>query len=217
MPPTKAQVGYGTLLGRQETPNLTTIAAAITGSTSPQVVTPAAMTNIVVGSILAIDSQLAGVAPPKEIVQVSAVTGTTFTAIILNNHGVNSQVSRMITLAEIIKMAGPNGKLDMKEATNMLSPNTYKEFIAGLRDGGTISFEGNYLPKDPTQANIRADFDAAVASVWSITLPNDPLTLLSMGIWCIQAFPQDITPSLPLDDRMTFTGTLRITGKPILV
>lgn len=58
----------------------TTIAASIASSPTPQIVTPAAMTNIIVGVALGID------AGNKETVVVTAITGTTFTAIFNFNH-----------------------------------------------------------------------------------------------------------------------------------
>src|ERR1700719_745218 len=155
MPASQAQLGFGSVLGRRGA-TLTTIAAAITANASPQVVTPAAMTSIVVGSVLFIDTANAGV---MEVVEVSAVTGTTFTAIFNNSHGTAINIALAIPLLEIIKIGGPGMKADMKEVSNMASPNTYKEFIAGLREGGDISFEGNYIPKENTnsQATLRTD------------------------------------------------------------
>src|SRR5712664_2364867 len=123
MPASSAQLGYGSQLGRQGA-NLTTIALAITANASPQVVTPAAMTSIVIGTILAIDT---GNAALKEIVQVTAVTGSTFTAIFNVSHGTAINIALMIPVLEIVKLGGPGMKADMKEVTNMLSPNTYKE------------------------------------------------------------------------------------------
>lgn len=116
------------------------------------------------------------------------------------------------TVLEIIKIGGPTMKADMKECSNMLSPNTYKEFLAGLRDGGSITFEGNYIPKDTgnTQVTLRTDFESGTASTWTIVLPN------SMGTWTATAFVQDLSPAYPVDDRITVTGTLKITGKPVL-
>jgi predicted secreted protein len=111
---------------------------------------------------------------------------------------------------EIIKIAGPLMKLDMKEASNMGSPNTYKEFIAGLRDGGTITFEGNYIPKDASQTPIKADFDAGASASWTIVIAG------ALGTWTATCFVQDIAPAYPVDDRITMTGTLKITGKPVL-
>src|ERR1700730_17704515 len=89
-----------------------------------------------------------------------------------------------VTVAEIVKITGPAMKADMKEASNMLSPNTYKEFIAGLREGGDVSFEGNYLPKEATnsQTTLRTDFENGTASSWTIILSN------SLGTWTFTAF-----------------------------
>lgn len=117
-----------------------------------------------------------------------------------------------VTVAEILKITGPGMKADMKETTNLLSPNTYKEFVAGLREGGDVSFEGNYLPKEATnsQTTLRTDFENGTASSWTIVLSN------SLGTWTFTALVSAITPAIPLDDRITFTATLRITGKPVL-
>lgn len=117
-----------------------------------------------------------------------------------------------VTVLEIMKIGGPVMKADMKEVSNMLSPNTYKEFIAGLRDGGTVTFEGNYIPKEGTnsQVTLRTDFESGTQSSWTIVLPN------SLGTWTFTAMVADLSPAYPVDDRITVTGTLKITGKPIL-
>lgn len=59
----------------------TTLSGAVTASTAVQAVAAASMTNIVVGSSLAIDSGASA-----ETVSVTAVTSTTFTAIFTKNH-----------------------------------------------------------------------------------------------------------------------------------
>src|SRR5258708_7026176 len=117
-----------------------------------------------------------------------------------------------VTVIEIIKIGGPGMKADMKESSNMLSPNTYKEFLAGLREGGDVTFEGNYIPKEATnsQTTLRTDFENGTASSWTIVLPN------AMGTWTFTAFVSALTPAYPLDDRITVVGTLKITGKPVL-
>ncbi len=209
MPVSQAQLGYGCVLGRRGA-TLTTIAAAITANASPQVVTPAAMTSIVIGTILAIDT---GNPTLTEIVEVSAVTGSTFTAIFNVTHGTAINIALMIPLLEVFKLGGPAMKADMKEVSNMASPSTYKEFIAGLREGGDVTFEGNYIPKESTlsQQNVRTDFEAGTLSNWCLSLPA-----AGTGIWMFTAVPASIVPSMPLDDRIVVTGMLRITGKPVL-
>jgi Lambda phage tail tube protein, TTP len=209
MAATQAQIGFGCVLGRLGA-TLTTIAGAITGSGSPQAVTPASMTSIVVGAILGIDT---GVEAVEEAVEVTLAPGPTFTAIFNNSHGGGMNIALYVPLLETIKAAGPLMKMDMKEASNMQSPSTYKEFIAGLRDGGTVTFEGNYVPKgaDNSQANLRTDFESGLIQNYCLALP-----LAGSGIWVFDAYVQDIAPAYPIDDRVTYTGTLKITGKPLL-
>lgn len=211
MPASAAQIGFGAQLGRQAA-NLTTIAAAITASSSPQIVTPAAMTSIVIGTTLAIDT---GNAALKEIVEVTAVTGTTFTAIFNVSHGTAISIALMVPVLEIVKLGGPGMKMDMKEVTNMASPSTYKEFIAGLREGGDITFEANYIPKDATQLNTQADLNAGVLSTWSLNMPGVP-GATNTGIWMFSGYVASLAPVYPLDDRITVTGAIKITGKPVL-
>lgn len=117
-----------------------------------------------------------------------------------------------VTLVETVKIGGPSQKADMKETTNMLSPSTYKEFIAGLREGGDVTIEGNYLPKEATnsQTTLRTDFENGTSASWAIIFPN------ALGTLTFTAFVSAISPAIPLDDRITYTATLKITGKPVL-
>jgi hypothetical protein len=207
----QAQLGFGAQLCRKAA-NLTTIAAAITANASPQAVTPAAMTSIVIGTTLAIDT---GNPALMEIVEVTAVTGSTFTAIFNNSHGTAISIALMVPVLEIVKLGGPVMKMDMKEATNMGSPNTFKEFIAGLRDGGQVTFEANYIPKDATQLNSQSDFNSGTLSTWCINLPGTPGNA-NTCIWMFNGYVDSISPAIPLDDRITVTGSIKITGKPVV-
>src|SRR5258708_40055528 len=88
-----------------------------------------------------------------------------------------------VTVLEILKIGGPAMKADMKEVSNMASPNTYKEFIAALRGGGDITFEGNYIPKESTNSpvKLRAGFEGGGISPLSLSLPA-----ARTGIWMFQ-------------------------------
>ena len=215
MPASQAQLGYGSQLCRRAANLTTSGVAAITGSQTPQAVTPTSMTSIAVATVLAIDTgAVMGIgANDQEFTEVTAVS-TTFTAIIQNNHAAEVQLAIMVPVIEIIKIGGPTMKRDMKEVSNMASPNEYKEFIAGLGDGGSVTFEGNYIPKEATlsQQTLRTDFENGTLSTWCINLSGP----VGDGIWGFNAFVQDLSPAYPVDDRITFTGTLKITGKPIL-
>lgn len=76
-------------------PFTTTIAAAITASASPQIVTPAAMSGTSNGSVFSIQpghTLKIDTSTNQESVFVISVTATTFTAIFSKSHGINSLV-----------------------------------------------------------------------------------------------------------------------------
>jgi hypothetical protein len=114
------------------------------------------------------------------------------------------------TVTETLKVGGPNMKMDMKEVSNMLSPATFKEFIAGLRDGGTFTFDCNYLPKDAVQTKLISDFNAGTLKKWQLVLPG------GLGTWSFSGYVDTLNPAIPLDDRATVTGSIKITGQPTL-
>jgi hypothetical protein len=213
-----AKLGYQTILGRQGA-NLTTIATSIVADpVNAQSVTPASTAGIAVGEVLEIiDSGGAG----RELVCVTVVGGGAFSAIFQNNHtGPGIIVAPFVAVLEDIKLTGPNQKLDTKDVTHMQSPNGYKEFIAGLREGGEITFEGNYIPKSASQLASLSDFQAGTVSNWCIALAREvvagALTGKTMGIWSAAGLLIALSPSEPVDDRMTYTGTIKISGKPVL-
>src|SRR6266571_4519647 len=79
----------------------TTLTAAVTANAAPQAVTPASMTNIVVGSNIIIDTGASA-----ETVNVTAVTATTFTAIFGKNHAPGAVVQPNRSLVARIDEAG---------------------------------------------------------------------------------------------------------------
>jgi hypothetical protein len=83
---------------------LTTCSQSITGSSSPQTVTPASMpAAIVAGATLAID-----LGPTQEAVFVISTTSTTFTAVFLQNHAPTWQIATPVySLIKIGEMQDP--------------------------------------------------------------------------------------------------------------
>lgn len=204
-------IGYGAVLGRQAS-NLTTIAGAITGGSGAQAVTPASMTSIAVGTILAIDTASTTV---KETVKVTAVTGSTFTAIFRNSHSGGISIALMVPCVELISIGAPSIKRTPVECTHMSSDNTYAEFLAGVADGGEIPFEGNYLPATASQGQLVTDFHAGTKSTWCVSLPNTP-GQDNQAIWQCDGYVTSIAPVARVAEVIRFQATLKLTGKPFL-
>lgn len=113
------------------------------------------------------------------------------------------------TLAEVTSVTPPNLQRDTIDATHMLSTERYREFIAGLRDGGECSIEMNFVPGGSAMTFLLADFASNSAVPYKIVFPNSQA-------WTFDAFVTDIGPEAPLDDKMVNSITFKITGKPVL-
>lgn len=75
------------------------------------------------------------------------------------------------TIAEVLDIDGPNQAREQIEVTSHSSAG-WREFIAGLRDGGEVSFPINSVPTDQTQIDLRALIDSGAAANFKIVYPN---------------------------------------------
>src|SRR5262245_32294807 len=81
------------------------------------------------------------------------------------------------SVAEVTNITGPNLSRDIPDATHMQSPDGYKEFINGMKDGGEVVAELNFVPFDTTQnasTGIRSLFEDGVKRNWRMILPGSP-------------------------------------------
>lgn len=95
------------------------------------------------------------------------------------------------------------------EVTHYKSDDGYKEYIQGLRDGGEIAVEGNFIPSDAGQASLIADFNTGVKRTFLVTLPNT-----DASTWSGSAYVKGFTTSTEINDKIMFTATIKLTGKP---
>lgn len=115
-------------------------------------------------------------------------------------------------LAELQSIGGPGISIDTVELTSHDSAYAFREFVAGLRDGGDISIEGNFIPGDTAgQRAFITDMKAGTKREVIITGPS------AAGFtWTFDAIATGYEPSYPFDGKLGFTATLKVTGKPTL-
>ena len=117
------------------------------------------------------------------------------------------------TNTAVINLTGinPSGRTaDTLDVSDHESPDAYREFIQGMRDGGELSFEGNY---DLTEVGkVVAALEAGGVQATAVHFPTDPLTIIELDGIITEASGIDA----PFDDKISFAGTMKITGKPIL-
>jgi len=114
-------------------------------------------------------------------------------------------------ILEVTSISGPSESMDPIDVTSHDSDDGFKEFIAGLHDGGEISFEGNCLVGDTTgQVAMHSDFQATTIKAWEIRFPTYASAPKIAGNGFITAFSW----SFPHDGKISFSGTIKVTGKP---
>ncbi len=112
-------------------------------------------------------------------------------------------------LAEVTNVTPPNQQVDQVEATHMQSPNRTREYVAGLQSPGEASVEMNFIAGSATDQLLTALKDGGTASNTRITWPN--------GVtWEFLSVVTGYEIASPVDDRMTVTATLTVSGTTVI-
>lgn len=114
------------------------------------------------------------------------------------------------TVGEVRSMSGPSMETDEIDVTTHSSAaaGAFKEFIMGLIDAGSIEFDTNYVPSDPTHIGLRNDFLNRTKRNWQIVLPGAIQTISFAGY--VKSMPFEF----PVDDAITQKISIRCTGAP---
>lgn len=108
---------------------------------------------------------------------------------------------------EITNITGPGISVDEVEITNHSSSDDCKEFVPGLIDGGEFSVEGNLTSTVVT--GVYDDLLARTSKSYTITFPNGMT-------WTFTGYPKSFETDSPVDGKLGFSATFRVTGKPVL-
>lgn len=113
-------------------------------------------------------------------------------------------------IAELTSITGPSMEADTIDVSNHGSADGFRQYVAGMRDGGEVSIEGNFT-NEAGQAALVTDFAAGSSNQYVITFPTTPEVT-----WTFNAIVSAFESSAPYDDKLSFTATLKVTGKPVL-
>jgi predicted secreted protein len=102
-------------------------------------------------------------------------------------------------VAGVVAITPPGMARDSVEVTHLESPNSWKEFIAGLKDGGEASITFNFVPS-ATDAMLTA-FNAESGG-YQITFPNG--VRLQFDGFCTAYNPPELTPGGVMQATATF-------------
>lgn len=115
-------------------------------------------------------------------------------------------------VARLLNIDPPELSRDDMDVTDHDSPGGFREFIPGLKQGGEVPVEGHLIPTDNTQKGLLVAVDIDVPEEWTIKFPTVPeLCIRFMGY--VKSFK--VGPA-PVDGKMTFNATIKVTGKPVI-
>ena len=114
-----------------------------------------------------------------------------------------------VKLAEIKSISGPGKSRETIDVTSLDSVDGYREFIASIRDGGTVSFVMNFTREAYELMN--NDFEDDVRQIYQIALPDDDKTALEF-----EGLVTELPLNIVVDDAITCDITIKISGKPDL-
>lgn len=117
-------------------------------------------------------------------------------------------------LAEVTELSTPSMTKDQVEATHTDSPDSFREYIPGFKDGGEFTATCNFLPDDATQNDTSGgafnDFvNETTSRNWKITFPGSPTHSMTFKATII-----GYEVATPIDDRMSLALTFKVAGAP---
>lgn len=107
-----------------------------------------------------------------------------------------------------MSFSGPGQTRDTVEVTSHSSTGGYREFIGGLRDGGEVSCDLNWLFDDPAQDALSDAFDDNDPTNFQMFFPSATANNLAS----FAGYVTDLSWSGPIDAQITKSLTIKITG-----
>jgi predicted secreted protein len=114
-----------------------------------------------------------------------------------------------VTVAGLTSIGGLELSADTIDVTTLDSDGGYREFIAGFKDAGEVSLEG-YLKLDEGQQALYTLFESGDVEDFTIQFPDN------FGKWEFKGVVTGFSTSADLEDPLSFSATIQVSGKPQL-
>lgn len=120
------------------------------------------------------------------------------------------------SIAEVTNVSGPSLSRETQDASHSDSTERWRDFIAGMKDGGEVTVTMNFLPDHDTQKyatdGLLKDFDSNSLRNYRITFPGDSPQVS----WTFAGLLTGWNPEVPVGETMTVTASFKVSGKPTL-
>ncbi|WP_018503096.1 phage tail tube protein [Parafrankia discariae] len=124
----------------------------------------------------------------------------------------NGAPSEVFTpIAYVTNISGPGMERETLDMTSHGSPQQWREFIGGIKDGGEISIDMNYDTGEDTHTSLHEDFDDDGPRNYQVVFPDAVQTC-----WEVALVLTNVEPEYPHDDKVACSATWKVSGKPNL-
>lgn len=111
-----------------------------------------------------------------------------------------------VPIGEINSIDGPTKSRETIEVTRLEDVDGYRQYIAGLREPGTVTLNMNFTRENYDVLN--ADFESDTIQTYAIELPDEDETVFTFS-----GFVTELPISIPIGDKITCDVTIQISGK----
>jgi predicted secreted protein len=111
-----------------------------------------------------------------------------------------------VSVGEVINISGPTMSRETIDVTSLASTGGYREFIAGFRDPGTLTFTMNFTRSD--YEIMKTDFESDTEVDYEMILPDDDVTSLEFS-GLVTELPLNLDPG----SQITCNITIKVTGQ----
>lgn len=108
-------------------------------------------------------------------------------------------------VAEVTDITWPGYVRDAVEVTYMDSADQFREYIAGLMDGGEMTIEMNWVPSAT---------DVIIAALTASTTGQFKITYNNGVNLVVKAIVTGYQPQSPLGEKLSASATFKVSGKP---
>lgn len=118
-----------------------------------------------------------------------------------------------VDVVEVLSISGPDMENEAIDVTNQDTTGRVREFIGGLVNPGTLTFDINYQPAIATHGNatdgLFSVFSAGSTRQWDLIFTDTTNTTYRFN-----AFIQNFVPDASVENQLTASITLKLTSKP---
>jgi len=112
-------------------------------------------------------------------------------------------------IARVSNISPPSTARETYDVTAHDSPDAWREFIGGLKDGGEVSIDVQYTPS--VHDVLLDDYDDDEPRNYQVVFPDTDATT-----WSFAAVMNGFSSQAPVDDKLSATITFKVSGKPVL-